>query len=79
MPQKDGSFTKTQRMKTIAKYIAPILGEGKKINIRKLVAWIEVNIGLTKKNAGSYIDTLIAAYDWETKDGYISLGLCEEV
>ena len=79
MPQKDGSFTKTQRMNKIAAHIAPILAKGEKVNNAKLVAWIEVNIGLTRQKAGEYIDTLISAYDWEFKDGNISLGFCEAV
>ena len=78
MVRRDGSFTKTQRLNKIAAHVAPKLSEGEKVNISKLILWIEMTIGLTKKRAGEYINILAGAYDWEVKDGCLSLGFAEE-
>lgn len=69
MVRKDGSYVKTERMRLIAAYTTRFLQNGGKININKLKAWIEVNIGLSPIKAGEYIDTLVSAYDWEIVDG----------
>ena len=73
MVKHDGSFTKTQRMSRIAAYVAPKLAEGATINIEKLIAWIEINIGLTRKRAEEYLNTLASAYDWNVKDGFLNI------
>ena len=69
MVRKDGSYVKTQRMRRIAAFIAK--ADGDKIKTDKLLAWIEVNVGLTKAKAKQYVATLALAFDWKEKDGYL--------
>lgn len=76
--RRDGSYVKTQRLNQIAAKVSPLLGQGEKVNIAKLISWIEVNIGLTKAKASEYLNTLAGIYEWETKDGFLVLDFCEE-
>jgi len=76
--RRDGSYVKTERLNQIAAKVSPLLGQGEKVNIAKLISWIEVTIGLTRKKAGEYINILADVYEWEVKNGFLVLGFCEE-
>lgn len=71
--KRDAAHLKQERMRKIASYVAPMLAEGQKVRITKLLAWIEINIGLTKDKAGEYVNTLASAYDWNVNNGFVTL------
>jgi len=69
--KRDGSWVKTQRINQITQKIAPDINNGKKVNLKKLFAWISITIGLTNKTATTYLEELATVYDWIIDDKFI--------
>lgn len=69
--RSDSAKLKQDRLRQIAAFISkqPVSN----ISVEKLVAWIEVNIGLTAKKANEYIRTLALAYDWSLDDQWLDI------
>ena len=67
----DGSWVKQERMNRISHYILNQFKASNRINLNKLRAWVEINIGLTPRRAEEYIATISLAYDWLIKDGLL--------
>ena len=63
--KQDASFVKTRRLEQIAKQIAKGFSSAPEIHLKKLMLWIEMNIGLTKIRALEYIETVCEAKGWE--------------
>ena len=68
---RDCTDEKVLRLAKIKKKI--VTGFPNPVSRKKIVAWIELNIGLSKKKANSYIDTLVEANSWveDENDGTI--------
>ena len=69
--KRDGSWVKTQRITLIAAKIAPDIKDGKKVNLKKLFAWISITIGLTNKTALNYLEELAVIYDWVIDNEFV--------
>lgn len=68
----DGAFYKSQRVKQISKEIARLLNKGRKINIERLLNWIEMEIGLSRKRARQYLDLILKTHEtWMEEKGHI--------
>lgn len=71
--RKDGGWVKQERMNRITIKITKDLKAGGRIKVDKLVAWIELNIGLTKDKARAYVETIALGYDYIITDGYLTI------
>ena len=70
--RRDGGFVRSERLLRIAKQIAIGINQAKTVSVEQINLWIQLNIGLTEKRAGEYIDTVVRAKGWVLRDGYIS-------
>ena len=61
--RKDGAFIKKQRLNKISKYVVKAAAKGP-LSMKKVLAWIQVNVGLTPPKAREYLEVLIDAYEW---------------
>lgn len=70
--RNDASTTKMERQIMIAKKIAATFNANPKdpIFLRKLVIWVEMSIGLTRRRAEEYIAVVVDSHDdWVIEDG----------
>ena len=72
MVGKDAGFVKTTRIKEIKREMAQTISKG--IAKDRLLDWIEINVGLTRLTATSYVDLVIRSSGWVEIDGKI---LCD--
>lgn len=69
MVRRDGAFIKTERVRRIGKEIAK--HSPKAMSLDRLMAWVEMEIGLTRKRAEEYILLACLAHGWVIEDGMV--------
>ena len=65
MVKKDSAWLKTERLKIIARSLATMITQNKKVDYEHFITLIEYEHGLTRKKAKYYIDLICKTHDWE--------------
>lgn len=71
MVKHDAAFLRNTRLTGIRKKIATEISvsTSKKVNLEKLVTWVQINYGLTEKRANEYIQLIARAVGWSIDEG----------
>jgi len=73
MTGKDAGYVKTSRLAEIKREMAKAIKNG--IEKQSMLDWVELNIGLSRTTACSYIDLIVRASGWVEIDGKIVFDL----
>jgi hypothetical protein len=69
MVRKDSGFLKHMRIQEIKREIGKVISQG--VPYESLLDWIEVQIGLRRETAKSYVDLIMRTEGWLLIDGKI--------
>lgn len=67
MTRKDGAFIKKERLKQLARFVV----QNMPANKDRVLAYAEIEIGLSQARALEYLDLLCSFYGWTYKDGMV--------
>ena len=62
MVRRDAGFLKKERLKDITVFMAQAIKGG--INLPSLLDWIEMEVGLTRQTAKSYVELIMRRQNW---------------
>jgi len=69
--RRDASFLKTQRLNEISKKMASSFAQSEKLELKKLINWIQYNIGLTYDRTLEYINLVCAVHNWKIEGEFV--------
>jgi len=67
--RRDGTYWRRMRIRQIREEIAKHMPEG--ISIERMLLWIQVEMGLTRRKAEEYLRLAVESGDFTIKDGKI--------